>query len=650
MSGNDADDLFGSDDEEEEESLSTSQRDNELVAQQLLTILLSNDIKPKVKAASPSYWEKLVQKDLYLGKKVLIWKDENADNSNDLSEIIQNKLHLAGFDSVILQSFQSQEPIIQDYDVILSVNVSILDSVSSVWTQRIKEMQSRKGKCRVLMPGGIFAMVHSTSCEVNIENLFEERHWCRVEQSNLAQPLFTMLKKRAILCNETAAIYWTRDLSARPLKDERDLLEQLAVPLSVAERDQRVFSVSHRAQIVSNLQKYGMVVIPSLHKHDEKLAAAAEELVADMKDSLQFLKENHSVDLLFPRPDQELENFQELSLREHRRCDLRSTPRLAKLCPPPLRTSNVPTASMAQTSVRWTWPNIDVTYLQTKQAAPKREEYSQKDRLYEVNVPDARALGTSVLDELRLHPAMMSAIHESLCPRSTASAGNWGRWNFEGPGPEAPQTIAVGQPGVVFSFPGCLDQTIHADTPHLFEMPVSPPLAPHYLNYFLPMPRPESEGHTHRSVSNDVEGELAEIFDAREIATDGRELRGERVGQTAFVVGSHGLDVSKSVMAEENMNDLLSRLVRPMYFPGDALVFDCRILHFGLANQLPVMPAHITSLSESSPERLAAEHSWREEIIRDTSRWRPMVYINCTKDWFQDPKNWNNRRTIYSSM
>jgi ectoine hydroxylase-related dioxygenase (phytanoyl-CoA dioxygenase family) len=141
------------------------------------------------------------------------------------------------------------------------------------------------------------------------------------------------------------------------------------------------------------------------------------------------------------------------------------------------------------------------------------------------------------------------------------------------------------------------DQAIHADTPHLFEHSADPPYLPaHYVNVFMPgCP-----------------------------AVD-------RVGQTAFVHGSHRLDfVARYVQTNDNSNNQAGRggrlnpfhssiwkqLVRPGLDVGNVLIFDCRILHFGLANQ--------------------------HESVE-----RPLLYTNMTMHWFHDPKNWEQQRRIF---
>lgn len=70
------------------------------------------------------------------------------------------------------------------------------------------------------------------------------------------------------------------------------------------------------------------------------------------------------------------------------------------------------------------------------------------------------------------------------------------------------------------------------------------------------------------------------------------------------------------------------RLMRPHMAAGDALIFDCRVLHFGLANHSPV----------SGKESQEGEEG---------SVTRPIVYVNYHHEWFNDPKNWNNAEKLF---
>ena len=96
------------------------------------------------------------------------------------------------------------------------------------------------------------------------------------------------------------------------------------------------------------------------------------------------------------------------------------------------------------------------------------------------------------------------------------------------------------------------------------------------------------------------------------------------VGQTAFVIGSHELPVSAQLMTTEGGDvELATRLVRPHLRTGDVLLFDCRVLHFGLANRSP-------------------------GAGRPGGVQRPMIYVNYHQPWFVDPKNWNNEERLFS--
>lgn len=101
-------------------------------------------------------------------------------------------------------------------------------------------------------------------------------------------------------------------------------------------------------------------------------------------------------------------------------------------------------------------------------------------------------------------------------------------------------------------------------------------------------------------------------------------------GGTAFIHGSHQLEFTakhyssqgsttgSSSSSSNNPSSLYSYLVRPKLEVGDVLLFDCRILHFGLANTSKTIE-------------------------------RCVCYINTWHDWFHDNKNWDNNRSIFTN-
>ena len=146
----------------------------------------------------------------------------------------------------------------------------------------------------------------------------------------------------------------------------------------------------------------------------------------------------------------------------------------------------------------------------------------------------------------------------------------------------------------MISLPGAADQAIHADTPHLFE---HIDLPPHYANLFIP------------------------AVDGRNENNDKEEFRGDTLlGGTAFIVGTHKLEKCEHLMNEKNRNERDMFTIRPSLCVGDALIFDCRILHFGMAN------------------------------MSKTSQRRPLLYINLTHTWFVDPKNWEDRERLFPDV
>ncbi|KAJ8610370.1 hypothetical protein CTAYLR_003872 [Chrysophaeum taylorii] len=158
--------------------------------------------------------------------------------------------------------------------------------------------------------------------------------------------------------------------------------------------------------------------------------------------------------------------------------------------------------------------------------------------------------------------------------------GNYGRWNFDDSGPLAPpRPLRVGAFAAVVSLPGAAEQALHADTPHLFDHVQLPG---HYFNLFL-------------AVGDTPVDPLA--------------------GQTAFILDSHRLDVCADLTADDS--GLRRHLVRPRLRSGDAVLFDARILHFGLPNRSQLR--------------------------------RPMIYANIHEAWFVDPKNWDDSLSVFDA-
>ena len=180
--------------------------------------------------------------------------------------------------------------------------------------------------------------------------------------------------------------------------------------------------------------------------------------------------------------------------------------------------------------------------------------------------------------------------------------------------------------GSVISCPGAGDQAIHADTPHLFEHVDCLPC--HYANVFTP-------GY---KISNDPI--TTAMIVKNEFDKDGIWTGNSSMGGTALVQGSHQLSVSAMLLSEDELNNnnhnsvlsqremLQLRTIRPALDAGDVVIFDNRTLHYGLAN---------------TSERDTGVKGGKSNVGR-----RPMLYLNVTQSWFHDPKNWDDRESIFS--
>ena len=69
-------------------------------------------------------------------------------------------------------------------------------------------------------------------------------------------------------------------------------------------------------------------------------------------------------------------------------------------------------------------------------------------------------------------------------------------------------------------------------------------------------------------------------------------------------------------------------LVRPHCSLGDAIFWDCRVLHFGLGN-------YTLNKNDSDSDTIST---------LDPNTIRSMLYINSHYGWFHDTKNWGTEK------
>lgn len=318
---------------------------------------------------------------------------------------------------------------------------------------------------------------------------------------------------------------------------------------------------------VEALQECGYCVVRNV-LDTSKCSEWGQAVMMDLKAASQILLERDEIDLYHPHDSKnDPQSYRELSMREDLRMDLRDGPHIRKLrfterseCGLPMNESQSHTPTIVNNG--------------------NHEQVSRKSSC------------------LRFHPDVIRIVQQTLNPKDPSLyKGNFGRYNFEGSGPDgSPQSLRVGPMGGIVSLPKSADQAIHADTPHLFE--THDCLPAHYVNAFC--------------LGADI---------LCEMDNDGLSTGATAVGGTAFVHASHKLSFTAALGEDWSVTTepkVLQNLIRPSLAIGDLVLFDCRILHFGLAN------------TSSNVER-------------------PMLYTNMTQAWFHDPKNWDNQEAIFTS-
>ena len=392
-----------------------------------------------------------------------------------------------------------------------------------------------------------------------------------------------------------------------------------------------ILTEEHVQQASELLQKHGLVIIKGLLSPSQTVPWG-EVVLSDFQSAVSKLKchPTRPVELLNPQITTsssesscgntvvfEPLSYKEMAMREDLRVDLRSGPEMEKL----RKVEN-------ELAVR----SIIVKKELLLNTAPQELGANNIGP----TVIHADVMGT--VDSWRFHPSILAIIKKVFNPRKeNYSKGNFGRWNFGGSGPDGtPQPFRLGQIGSVISCPGSADQAIHADTPHLFEHEDCLPC--HYLNVFTPGYQVVDDANVADFVTHEF--------------CDGIWTGNSTMGGTAFVYGSHKLSVSAQLLSEEEDGTtgwkemkrgstengaagsasvsmrkkmLWLRTLRPSLEAGDVLMFDCRTIHFGLAN---------TSRGDPSGRNASAGR-------------RPMLYTNVTQSWFHDPKNWDDREKIF---
>lgn len=396
---------------------------------------------------------------------------------------------------------------------------------------------------------------------------------------------------------------------------ERRTLESATISQSVDEKVGGYLSEENIENAVKALQHHGFVVIPGLFRHSseqvESIKRYSKAILDDFNTATQILKEKCSVDVFNPGDGNDPVSYREMAMREDFRVDLRDGPLMKEV-----RKSMEDTDENTLKAIGFkvvdggegTMPTIiDDAKTGSEGNQRVRDGYCCSLRY-----------NPFVLDIIRKlqNPQVDNHIQEGKQPMFK---GNFGRWNFSGNGPNGrPMPVRVGQVGSVISIPSCSDQAIHADTPHIFEMHDCLPC--HYANLFIFGEDQDETKEKNTSDNTDLDGNF-----------NGQNL----IGGTAFVNASHKLSVTAALTADEGIsaagdientqNEMHMRIIRPSLQLGDAVIFDTRTLHFGLANR----------------NRLEN---------RGEGKRRPLLYINLTHSWFFDPKNWNNRQSIFEDI
>lgn len=282
-----------------------------------------------------------------------------------------------------------------------------------------------------LLPGGALVS-RDTLCVCNKDFLEQE------EIYNSGAVCFVGNIKRAV--NAHASICpWLPP--SHSLKTEEERLQQATVTLSSYEISKSQMTEVSIERAVDCMNQFGYCVVRNVLDPSTS-QTWGNTVLESVHSAAKILMERDQVDIYHPQASKsEPQSYRELSMREDLRLDLRHGPELSKL----------------------------------------------RSKGKNGNEPVVISAKTKEFDGfLRGHGSLLEIVRRTMNPKNGyLYKGNLGRYNFEGSGADGSyQDLRVSPVGGIVSFPGCADQAIHADTPHLFEH--IPDLPAHYINIFTP--------------------------------------------------------------------------------------------------------------------------------------------------------------------
>lgn len=522
---------------------------------------------------------------LVIDKRCALVHSDTFQSRFELSKFI-NKYERGGFHQAMPTYVLNREPKQEGFDVVIYVTEYIDDRFDEYlgneeW-ESLNVHFAEQRAMELLRPGGL--LVALLRNEQDMKWFDEDFGWKVGVKGGASGPMCVVnLTKTSVRVNSEGCEYWGGYESYLGLQDEQSRVADCTVYTTVEEKEKKILSAQSKDRAIRILKEHGVLVLPGL-LDEEPVLSYGRAALADMHQATMQLR-GLGIDLFRPGSGLKIENYHELGMREALRCDLRNGKQMK--------------AVTAELRGQLYHPAIEDILA----------EVMHSPSAYATPFPDR---GNSSKQEI-----------EAEARARSAARGNWGLWNFEGQGPEGPKPkLRVGDFGCVMSLPGCVDQTIHADTPHLYTHTQLPG---HYFNLFLVAAEKKTP---------------AASFDC---------------GQTCFIQGSHELETCCDIMAGSGgQAALVRRLLRPHLVAGDALVFDCRILHCGLANRTgPVasLGGEVQPPQTGGFRRFDAGGIVEEGSEGGTSHKfsvpRPLLYCNYTREFFEDPKNWRNKEKLF---